>query len=873
MKIVNLLFLSFINFIFATNIFNKKTSIIKKNKINSDQNFIPFIITYKIIDSKKINKTTLKKIRSQLVDILNIFRALIYTNIPKKNINLNTTVLKNFKIRSKELTFEEEEHKKHLLLLIKFKKLSNEKICTHELYKPRKKDTDAKVSKRMCSIALLNINSKINFDNLKFDTIFKLSIIKHIFKIIGFRSLFLKKKYARNNFNEIPFYLIENMKSFNSYQKYLSFNNKKYNKVGYVENGNFYISSWPNTYEIHDIMSDNIYIDTTITELTANLFNDLKIYSFNKCDLFKYEAGFGRGYSCHRPDMKCIDEEELNKNYFLEYTLFDAGSSKIICYLNTKINILNKQCGIKYGRLRNFKDTLRFCPVYLSIKETPKSNILPIPEINLYNSIKLKLVKKSKKCPSFFPRTILFSVPNKIFDEFNQTTDINKIIKDIENINKDVEYDEVFIKNKLFFPTYEATEENYGVNSVTSVFNNSGIIRSYSNLNSHNILLRHPAKSTFEKMHPLPFFQKLNSYGNSDLMSSKDLTLKQYNKMHKKFPEDYNYLAETYLYPENKNILSKMFKNYTPTEDNLWLIKPKSGSLGIGISIFINLKSAPDDYLITKYISHPHLIYNKKYDFRVYVLITGIAPLKIYLYKEGLVRFASEEYNLDIEHLKENYRHLTNISLNKKNKSFFKTANDVDNEEGNRWSLKAYFEYCQKHNIDYNYIRDQIKDIVIKEVLTVHKDFYEKIKGIKGIKPRNFFHLYGFDFLPDKNMKLYFLEGNDRPSLYMSDINDRKLKPQLVADIMNIVGIVPFSHDYKDGYVPYDNYNKKEFPYYKNEEERIKIEVEESFCEFDRPRGRFELIFPLKNNIEKYRKFFEVGLKENELLWKSILKE
>ena len=874
MKTVHLFLLFFItNFVFIMSITTSKTSSIKKTKINSDQNFNPFIIAYKMIDNKGINKATLKKIRSQLIDILNIFRALIYTNLAKRNINLNTTVLKSFKIRVKESLFKEEDFKKHLLLLINFKKLPNQKICTYELYKPKRKDNEEKASKRICRIALLNINSNINFDKIQFDTKFKLSIIQQIFKIIGFRSLFLKKKTIRNNFNEVPFYLIENMKSFKSYQKYLSFNNKNYNEVSYKENGNFYISSWPDNYEIHDIMSNNIYEDTSITEITANLFNDLKIYSFNKCDLIKYKAGFGRGFSCHRPDMKCINEEELKKNYFLEYTLLNADNSKIICYLNTKKNMLNKQCGVKYGNLRNFKDILRFCPVYLPIKETPKSNMLSIPETNLYDSIKLKLVKKSKKCPSYFPRTILFSVPNKIFDEFKQTADTNKIIKDLELINKNVEYDEVILKNKLFFPSYETTDENYGVDSVKYVFNNSGIIRSYSYLNSHNILLRHPGKLTFEKMYPLPYFQKLYSYVNFALMSYKDLTLKQYNKMHNKFPEDYTYLAETYLYPENKTTLKKMFENYTPNEDNLWLIKPKSGSLGEGISIFINLESAPDDYLLTKYISHPHLINNKKYDFRVYVLITGIAPLKIYLYEEGLVRFASEEYSLDINHLKENYRHLTNISLNKKNTLYFKTASDVDNEEGNRWSFKAYIEYCKENDIDYNYIREQMKDIIIKEVLTVHKEFYEKIKNIKGIQPRNFFHLYGFDFLPDKNMKLYFLEGNDKPSLYMSDINDRKLKPQLVADIMNIVGVVPFSHDYKDGFIPYDNYNKEEFPYYKNEEERIKIEVEESICEFGRPRGRFELIFPLKNNIEKYKKFFEIDLKENQLLWKYILED
>ena len=42
--------------------------------------------------------------------------------------------------------------------------------------------------------------------------------------------------------------------------------------------------------------------------------------------------------------------------------------------------------------------------------------------------------------------------------------------------------------------------------------------------------------------------------------------------------------------------------------------------------------------------SQPFLIDNLKFDLRVYVLVTSCDPLRIYVYKDGLVRFAVTPY-------------------------------------------------------------------------------------------------------------------------------------------------------------------------------------------------------------------------------------
>jgi len=98
-------------------------------------------------------------------------------------------------------------------------------------------------------------------------------------------------------------------------------------------------------------------------------------------------------------------------------------------------------------------------------------------------------------------------------------------------------------------------------------------------------------------------------------------------------------------------------------------VKPSQSSQGKGIYIIDNLQEVPSDKnektVICKYISNPLLINNHKFDLRIYVLVTCIDPLRIYIYNEGLVRFASEPY--DVKGTKKNlYSHLTNYSINKK---------------------------------------------------------------------------------------------------------------------------------------------------------------------------------------------------------------
>jgi len=52
---------------------------------------------------------------------------------------------------------------------------------------------------------------------------------------------------------------------------------------------------------------------------------------------------------------------------------------------------------------------------------------------------------------------------------------------------------------------------------------------------------------------------------------------------------------------------------------------------------------SPDEHLVAqKYIADPFLLDGLKFDLRIYVLLAGVRPLRIFMYNEGLVRLATE---------------------------------------------------------------------------------------------------------------------------------------------------------------------------------------------------------------------------------------
>ena len=240
--------------------------------------------------------------------------------------------------------------------------------------------------------------------------------------------------------------------------------------------------------------------------------------------------------------------------------------------------------------------------------------------------------------------------------------------------------------------------------------------------------------------------------------------------------EEFHFVPETYSIPSEReqaierivedpiHIIPNMREIGGVKKQNLWIVKPCIRSGGDGIHLIDNVFDIPnvdenlknvDQAIVQKYIGNPFLINGHKFDMRFYVLITSVDPLMIYIYKDGLARFATEPYNTDSLSIKNNCIHLTNSKVNKDNTDSY--GNDDDDPfSGFLWTITMLKVYLEEICVDWNSIWPKIEDVVRKTLILGYDTMKKDCEGLKS--SYNCYKLLGFDIMLDENLKPWVLE-------------------------------------------------------------------------------------------------------------------
>lgn len=319
----------------------------------------------------------------------------------------------------------------------------------------------------------------------------------------------------------------------------------------------------------------------------------------------------------------------------------------------------------------------------------------------------------------------------------------------------------------------------------------------------------------FDHIH-LQAHQRVNHFRNHYELTRKDLLVKNIKRAQRQAQRD-GLLEEaqcyaacsplTFVLPAEYSIFAEEFKKQQAS-GAIWIMKPVGKSQGKGIFLFnklsqvANWRQAPrflqkDDegargsraaaaadkeeeekkeaepYVVQRYLSDPLLIGGKKFDLRLYVLVTCYAPLVAYMYRSGFARFSHTRFSMDASDLSNVMVHLTNVAVQKQSEHY-------DEQRGGKWDLHHLKQYLMANESQdkVEKLFCAIEDVILFSLLSVQRVM---------IQDKHCFELYGYDIMIANDLKPWLIEVNASPSLSANTPADYDMKFALLDDTLTVL--------------------------------------------------------------------------------------
>lgn len=252
------------------------------------------------------------------------------------------------------------------------------------------------------------------------------------------------------------------------------------------------------------------------------------------------------------------------------------------------------------------------------------------------------------------------------------------------------------------------------------------------------------------------------------------------------------------------------------------------------------LPPAPTNTTLKLTSIRPLTINGYKFDLRMYVCITdvrcrGVHYPRVYLHHEGLTRFCTTPYQSPTrENMKDDTVHLSNYSVNKWSSEFVKEATTKtvlklisgiseakglrplggeyvfgggvnggagcglledehvaacrNSQEGSKWTLTAFGQWCITNGYDIGKIWRRCKDLVAKVILAAVvvrlRDEYNVAFSHYAEEGLRCFELLGIDIMLTEQLKPLLLEVNMSPSAAMGSGLDRVVKESVHQEVL-----------------------------------------------------------------------------------------
>ncbi|CAJ1988369.1 tubulin-tyrosine ligase [Leishmania donovani] len=287
------------------------------------------------------------------------------------------------------------------------------------------------------------------------------------------------------------------------------------------------------------------------------------------------------------------------------------------------------------------------------------------------------------------------------------------------------------------------------------------------------------------------------------------------------------------------------------------LTEPFSGGSAVRAAVIDApaVETERSKYVVQRYIANPFLLEGRKFDLRLYVVATSYDPVRLYLYREGLVRIASSPYTrtvatastalttlADVSDLK---AHLTNFTVSKGASPVPAAAGDAGaaasgaatSGQDTKWPLSSLEAYVASMGYDWSGTLQRIHELLRLVFLSVTPEVRAALRAssacrrnsadskavrslpsspavsshptVNGASP--FFEIFGVDVLlvndgseassphgslaasaSASTLRPVLLEVNIMPSLSTHySLFDQRIKANFIADALTLVGLMP----------------------------------------------------------------------------------
>eukprot|EP00741_Cyanophora_paradoxa_P011815 tig00020564_g11419.t1 len=306
-----------------------------------------------------------------------------------------------------------------------------------------------------------------------------------------------------------------------------------------------------------------------------------------------------------------------------------------------------------------------------------------------------------------------------------------------------------------------------------------------------------------EMMMQIRKFQRVNHFPGMSEITNKANLARNLNRMKRAFPEEYNFHPKTWILPSDVPDFKGAVED--GKKKKYFILKPATLSRGRGIYLIRSIKQlkqlSPDEsFVAQEYLANPLLIDGYKFDLRIYVLVLSVAPLRLFVYKNGLARLATEPYQEpSSKNMRKVYMHLTNYAVNKHNDRFQFNTDAHQDGVGSKRSLHWVLDWIDKQGRDSKQVFSDICDVVVKTIAAVQPrpapprpapprpvpaplghSYKATIQG--DAESINCFEFLGFDVILDKEFRPWIVEVNCSPNLDIDTPLDQEIKESCLTE-------------------------------------------------------------------------------------------